>query len=173
MKKALLIIIFCVGVFTCNCQSSVDSIVSNIENQAKKGLLQMERKFEVSPPCESLYFYDSNKIKLIEIGCGDVSMEQTKTNFYFNNEFILYSKELTHFNAPPNFTKEKAQEEGIVKGWYDPEKTIVEIEKCYFKSNVMIKWITFSGKELQPGTNEFSIKEQQILADLSKQINAP
>jgi len=156
MRFILYLILINSIVSSCLEQSEIDSYAFSIDKEIKLGQLQISRKSESSPPCETLYYSKNNKINKIVIGCGDVSIDMSETSFYFNDELILYIEKLTHYNVPPDSEE------------YDSTRTKIEIEKCYFAKGRMTKWIKPDKSEIANKSKEFITKEKEILSELKE-----
>jgi hypothetical protein len=149
-------------------QFNNDSLIVKIDHMINQGHFEIFSKYDDSQPCKIVYYSQRNKLKKIEIGCGDVSINRGRMSYYFNSSIVLYIEELTYYNAPPYYTKEVAEAEGVTSGWFNPEKTRIEIQRCYFQNGKMVSWVTEKGERINPVSEEFKTRENSILKKIER-----
>ena len=120
----------------------------------------------------AIYYLDGKDLKKIEATYYS-EMGQYKYAYYYDKNsqlsFVLLRNE--QYNAPFYYNRQRAEEEGITTGYFDPEKSIITEEKYYFYDDKLIEWLDGSKKEvidrdvLKEKESEI-IKDNQELKDL-------
>ena len=164
MRLILILSLLCTQLLA---QSSFEGFINKINQNIKASKYKSYRLPDSTQAyvCEIVVFYLNDSIHKIETGCGDASLTRTLNEYYFkSNKLYIAQISIHYFNAPPTYTEEIAQKEGITSGWFDPRKTKIDKKTYFFKDGIENSSLNKLEKQKKEDTTylKYDIKDVEL-----------
>ncbi len=168
-KRTFVAVIFSILYPATVFSQSVDSIISNTRikySDTRKNISSYDTLFrevwdESTEGGEATAFYDGSNLRLIEVWLLGENFKERSEYYFDKGELLFVFETAFKYNRPFYFDSSMAVEYNDTA--YDPAKTSIEENRYYFHNGKLIRWINNNQEAVDPGTENFSEAEKDIL----------